>query len=100
MPACAIRYRLDGPGPAAFLVDCDGQYHVYARGTLGGALPANRLLALLADRGCRWVPASGEIALDLPVGVPTPRPGAPPEVAVPSILADPGALGELPSANA
>ena len=65
MPACAIRYRLDGPGPAAFLVDCDGELRVYARGALGGIMPTSRLLALLAERGCRWVPASGAIELDL-----------------------------------
>lgn len=64
MTACAIRYRLDGPGPAAFLVDCDGRFHVYARGTVGGALPTPRVLALLADRGCRWVPAGGDIDVD------------------------------------
>ena len=66
MPACTIRYRLDGPGPAAYLVDCDGQYHVYARGALGGAIPQPQLLGLLASRGCRWVPASGEILLKQP----------------------------------
>lgn len=62
--ACAIRYRLDGSGPAAFLVDCDGEMRVYARGGLGGVMPRGRLLALLAERGCRWVPASGTIQLD------------------------------------
>jgi len=64
--ACAIRYRLDGPGPAAFLVDCDGELRVYARGNLGGVMPRGQLLAHLAARGCRWVPASGsvEVALD------------------------------------
>jgi hypothetical protein len=64
MTACAIRYRLDGPGPATFLVDCDGELRVYARGVLGGVMPASRVLATLADRGCRWVPASGQVLLD------------------------------------
>ena len=64
MTACAIRYRLDGPGPATYLVDCDGQLRVYARGVLGGVMPASRLLAVLADRGCRWVPAYGPVDLD------------------------------------
>ena len=64
MTACAIRYRLDGPGPATFLVDCDGELSVYARGVLGGVMPASRVLATLADRGCRWVPASGQVLLD------------------------------------
>jgi len=65
MTACAIRFRLDGPGPAAFLVECEGQLRVYTRGTLGGAMPMNRVAALLADRGCRWLPAGGELELDL-----------------------------------
>jgi hypothetical protein len=65
MTACAIRYRLDGPGPAAFLVDCEGELRVYARGVLGGTMPRNRLLALLAERGCRWVPAAGSVELNL-----------------------------------
>lgn len=64
MTACAIRYRLDGPGPATFLVDCDGVLRVYARGVLGGVMPAGRVLATVADRGCRWVPASGRVLLD------------------------------------
>jgi hypothetical protein len=66
MTACAIHYRLDGPGPAAFLVDCEGQLRVYARGVLGGVMPRSSLLAVLADRGCQWVPASGAVELDLP----------------------------------
>jgi hypothetical protein len=65
MTACAIRYRLDGPGPAAFLVDCEGELRVYARGVLGGSMPRNRLLALLAERGCRWVPAGGSVEVNL-----------------------------------
>ena len=69
MTACAIRYRLDGPGPATYLVDCEGQLRVYARGTLGGVMPASRLLAVLADRGCRWVPASGSVELAEPAEV-------------------------------
>lgn len=65
MTACAIRYRLDGPGPAAFLVDCDGELRVFARGTLGGVLPRNRVAAVLSERGCRWIPAGGEVELNL-----------------------------------
>lgn len=61
---CTIRFRLDGPGPAAFLVDCGGELRVYARGGLGGVMPRGRLLALLAERGCRWVPASGSVLVD------------------------------------
>jgi hypothetical protein len=82
MTACAIRYRLDGPGPAAFLVDCDGELRVYARGALGGVMPTSRLLALLAERGCRWVPASGAVELDLgePPAATQPTPPHTPEM--------------------
>jgi len=66
MTACAIRYRLDGPGPAALLVDCEGQLRIYTQGVLGGTMPRARLLAILAERGCRWIPASGEVDVDLP----------------------------------
>jgi len=62
MPACAIRYRLDGPGPATYLIDCDGEYRLYARGSLGAAITRPQLLGELASRGCRWVPASGEVS--------------------------------------
>lgn len=65
MTACTIRYRLDGPGPTAYLVECDGRLRLYTRGMLGGALPRTRLLAVLAERGCRWIPATGTIELDL-----------------------------------
>ena len=66
MTACAIRYRLAGPGPAALLVDCGGQLRIYTRGVLGGTMPRSRLLAILAERGCRWVTADGEVDVDLP----------------------------------
>ncbi len=65
MAACAIRFRLDGPGPATFLVECDGDLRVYTRGVLGGVVPKSRVLASLAARGVRWIPAVGEIELDL-----------------------------------
>jgi hypothetical protein len=61
---CAIRYRLDGPGPAAFIVECDGRHHLYTRGALGAALPDYSLTAMLGARGYRWVPASGDLILD------------------------------------
>jgi len=74
MPACAIRYRLEGPGPAALLVDCGGQLHIYTQGVLGGTMPRSRLLAILAERGCRWVSAGGEVDVDLPADLrSTPR---------------------------
>ena len=64
MSTCAIRYRLDGPGPAAFIVECDGRYHLYTRGALGAALPVNSLTAMLGARGYRWVPASGDLIME------------------------------------
>ena len=64
MSTCAIRYRLDGPGPAAFIVECDGDYHLYTRGSLGAALPAHSLTAMIAASGYRWVPASGELIFE------------------------------------
>jgi hypothetical protein len=60
----AIRYRLDGPGPAAFIVECDGRYHLYTRGALGAALPDYSLTAMLGARGYRWVPASGDLIME------------------------------------
>ena len=94
MTACAIRYRLDGPGPAAFLVDCEGQLRVYARGVLGGIMPTSRLLALLAERGCRWVPAAGAVELDLGDGPATPEP-TPQHLTVELPPVGTGGLGEL-----
>ncbi len=100
MTACAIRYRLDGPGPATFLVDCDGELRVYARGVLGGVMPASRVLATVADRGCRWVPAAGRILLDAddPASDDRPPGWAPPAVAVPP--SDAGGAGEAPTGGA
>lgn len=82
MPACAIRYRLDGAGPAAYLVECEGRFHLYARGAVGAVVPPERLRGLLATPGPRWVPATGVLALDqpLPDAPSDPEPGraAPP----------------------
>jgi hypothetical protein len=61
---CAIRYRLDGPGPAAFIVECDGHNYLYTRGSLGAALPDQSLTAMLAASGYRWVPATGALILE------------------------------------
>ena len=95
MTACAIRYRLDGPGPAAFLVDCDGELRVYARGVLGGIMPHSRLLALLAERGCRWVPASGAIELELGDEPDASSPEMPPHLAVDPALGAATGLGGM-----
>lgn len=65
MTACAIRFRLDGPGPATFLVECEGDLRVYTRGELGSVVPQSKVLASLAARGVRWIPAGGELELDL-----------------------------------
>lgn len=64
MSMCAIRYRLDGPGPAAFIVECDGRNYLYTRGSLGAALPDQSLTAMLAASGYRWVPATGALILE------------------------------------
>ncbi len=77
MPACAIRYRLEGPGPAALLVDCGGQLRIYTQGVLGGTMPRTRLLAILAERGCRWERAAGEVEVDLPAELRLPPPHHP-----------------------
>ncbi len=81
MPACAIRYRLEGSGPAALLVDCEGRLRIYTQGVLGGTMPQNRLLAILAERGCRWEPADGEVDVELPEETAFP---------IPSTAAEPG----------
>ena len=73
MTACAIRYRLDGAGPAAFLVECEGRFHFYTRGELGAAVATEQVRSLLANRFPRWVPAIGDLALDGP----RPAPGTP-----------------------
>ena len=64
MSTCAIRYRLDGPGPAAFIVECEGRHYLYTRGSLGAALPEQSLTAMLATSGYRWVPATGVLILE------------------------------------
>ncbi len=73
MTSCTIRYRLEGPGPSALLVECDGKLRIYTRGVLGGTMPRARLLAILAERGCRWVPAHGRVDVEIEAG----DPGAP-----------------------
>lgn len=74
MPACAIRYRLDGPGPATYLVECDGMFHLFTRGALGAALPAYRLPLLLDSRAQHWVPATGDLRLEDQAGAMAPIP--------------------------
>lgn len=60
---CAIRYRFDGPGPAALVVDCGGALRVYCRGTLSAPLSGPTLAAMLAGPRSRWVASAGELAL-------------------------------------
>ena len=64
MTACEIRYRLGGAGPSALLVDCGHGLQLVTNGVLEGASPRMRLLAILAERGCDWVPATGEVLVD------------------------------------
>jgi hypothetical protein len=65
MSTCAIRYRLNAPGPSAFIVECNGGMRMYTRGTLGGRLPEGYAMALIGSRTNHWVPASGELILDI-----------------------------------
>ena len=65
MSTCAIRYRLNAPGPSAFIVECNGGMRMYTRGTLGGRLPEGYTMALVTSRSNHWVPASGELILDI-----------------------------------
>lgn len=78
-----IRYRFDGPGPAALLVEIDGLLHMCTHGEVGEAMTSGRATALVAGRGSRWVPCGGtvlvadasakdDIARDLPIPPPTP----------------------------
>ncbi|MDQ3045256.1 MAG: hypothetical protein M3R06_08955 [Chloroflexota bacterium] len=62
---CALRYRLDVPGPVVYLVECGNRFHLYSRGTLGNAVSRDALPGLVSGRhGARWVPVAGTI----PVG--------------------------------
>ncbi len=65
MSTCAIRYRLNAPGPSAFIVECNGGMRMYTRGTLGARMPDGYAVTLTAARASRWVPATGELILDV-----------------------------------
>lgn len=91
MSMCAIRYRLDGPGPAAFIVECDGRNYLYTRGSLGAALPDQSLTAMLAVSGYRWVPASGSLILE------PRRAGHRPEAPLPIVVAGIAAASPEPA---
>jgi len=65
MAACQIRYRLEGSHPQAMIVECDGVLRLHTEGLLGGTTPQARLLAILADRGCDWIPSAGAIEVDV-----------------------------------
>lgn len=64
MTACEIRYRLEGPGPSALLVDCGHGLQLVTSGVMEGTMPHARLLAILAERGCDWIPATGQVIVD------------------------------------
>lgn len=73
MTACEIRYRLGGSGPSALLVDCGHGLRLVTSGVMEGTMPKMRLLAILAERGCDWVPAVGEVLVDdAAAAMPTP----------------------------
>ena len=65
MSTCAIRYRLNAPGPSAFIVECNDGMRMYTRGMLGARMPDGYALALTGTRASRWVAASGELILDV-----------------------------------
>ena len=65
MLVCAVRYRLNSPGPLTYLVETGGRFFIYARGRLGPALPAPLVDALVAGRGGPWVPATGDLVVRL-----------------------------------
>jgi hypothetical protein len=77
MTSCTIRYRLDGPGPSALLVDCGDGLQLVTSGVMEGTMPCARLLAILAERGCDWIPASGEIVVPEREGPAEPPPSTP-----------------------
>jgi len=80
MTSCEIRYRLGGAGPSAWLVDCGHGLRLATSGILEGAAPRTRLLGILAERGCDWTPASGEVLVDdAGEGDAVPRPAARPD---------------------
>lgn len=64
MTSCDIRYRLEGPGLSALLVNCAGEVRMHTNDRIAGALHRSRLLALLAESELRWVPASGKVMLE------------------------------------
>ncbi len=86
MSTCAIRYRLNAPGPSAFIVECNGGMRMYTRGTLGARMPEGYATALTASRASRWVPASGELILDVELD-------DEPMMAWEGVIADPANLG-------
>lgn len=98
MSTCAIRFRLNAPGPSTFIVELNGGMRMYTRGTLGGRLPQQYALELATSSGNQWVPASGELILDLDVdegvarGWDAPAGSLVPSLAASSAVCAPGSL--------
>lgn len=61
---CTIRYRFNGPGPAALVVECGGEPRLYSRGTLSAPLPEGYPAELLTSRTGSWVAATGALIIE------------------------------------
>lgn len=64
MVSYPIRYRFNGPGPAALLVECENELRMFCRGRLCAPLTEREVAVLLGGRGGRWVAATGEVTVD------------------------------------
>ena len=93
MSTCAIRFRLNAPGPSTFIVELNGGMRMYTRGTLGGRLPEQYALSLTTSTGNNWVPASGELILDVDLDDDVARGWDVPAVALVPSLAATSAVG-------
>jgi hypothetical protein len=67
MPACAIRYRRNSSGPAAYLVEFNGRLHIYTNGVLGAALPESLTVTASVARDFGWVPVKDDLVVDVPI---------------------------------
>ena len=64
MAAYTIRYRFNGPGPAALLVEFEDALRMYCRGRLSAPLTERNVAVLLGGRGARWVAVTGELTVE------------------------------------
>jgi hypothetical protein len=61
---CTIRYRFNGPGPAALVVECGGEPRLYSRGMLSAPMSEGHLAELLTSRTGSWVAAAGTLIIE------------------------------------